>query len=78
MNRRWNFKTQVLSLFGLEKRRLRRNFIDVYRMEGSERDLARPISVLSSERARGNGQKLKTRKFYLKVFVWLFSFSSGN
>lgn len=64
-------------MFSLDKRRLMRNFINVYRMERSERDLARPISVMSSEKARGNGQKLKTMKFYLKV-VWLFSFSNSN
>lgn len=41
----------------------------------SEEYLARLISVVSSERARQNGQKLKTRKFYLNFFVLFFVFS---
>lgn len=50
MIRSWSFKTQVLLLSSLEKRRVRRNFISVYRMERSGTDLARLISVVSSER----------------------------
>lgn len=38
-------------MFRSEKRRLRRNFINVYRVERSKRDLARPIPVLFGERA---------------------------
>ena len=52
-----------LVLFSLEKRRLRGNLINVYLKRRCQVNWARLSSVGASVRMRGNGHKLKHRKF---------------
>ena len=64
-----------LGFLSLEKRRLKRDLISVYKymMGGCKEHAARLFSVVPSDGTRGNGHKLKHKRLHLNTRKYFFT-----